>query len=377
MPDKKEFTRQELYNLVWSKPLTKLAQEFAYSDNGIRKICIKHNIPLPKVGYWSKLKYNKKVKKTPLPKSDNETIQISLNTDSVNKKGSLPAETSFLKQSIEEAQELTLTVPDKLSKPDPHIQKTKDYYKELKSRKKNNDWEFVHNSKGIVSINVSDSLLNRALCFMDTLIKLFKKRGHEIKVYDKTEIVINDKKYNIRLTEKHKRVKNITDSRWPSYDLIPTGNLCLKLDNVYPDKEWTDTTTKPIEGKLSDILAWIEIKAEKDRIKTIERDIQRKIWEEERKKEAELKQLQDQELLNFQAMFDTATRWHKSQYIRNYIKEYEAYALKTESLDNDKLKWIEWANEKADWYDPFIEKQVELLEDIDRETLKPKQKRYW
>jgi len=137
------------------------------------------------------------------------------------------------------------------------------------------------------------------------------------------------------LTEKHKRVKN-TSSSYPEFELIPTGFLCLKLDYFYPDKQWNDTATKPIEEKLTDILAWFEIRAEKDRIEWIERDIQHKIWEEERKKEAELKQLQDQEFSKFKTMFDTATRWHKSQYIRNYIKEFEAYAIKTNSLEMKK-----------------------------------------
>lgn len=44
----KEFTitRQQLYELVWSKPLSKLAKEYEISDNGLRKKCIKLNIPL-------------------------------------------------------------------------------------------------------------------------------------------------------------------------------------------------------------------------------------------------------------------------------------------------------------------------------------------
>lgn len=370
------FTRQELYKLVWEKPLTHIGKELGYSDNGIRKVCIKHNIPLPKAGYWSKLKYNKKVKKTPLPKSDNETTQINFNTDIENKKGGLHTETTLLKQSIEEAKDLTLTVPEKLSKPDPHIQKTKEYFKELKARKQKNDWQFVHNTTGVVSISVSDSLKPRALRFMDTLIKLFKKRGHQIVVDRVTKIVISGEEYEIRLTEKHKRVKN-TSSKYPEFELIPTGFLCLKFDNFYPDKEWTDTATKPIENKLSDILSWFEIRAEKDRIDRIEREIRQKIRDEERKKEEELKQLQDQEFSNFQTMFDTATRWHKSQYLRNYIKKFEAYAIKTNSLDKEKQDWIKWATEKADWYDPFIEKQDPLLDNIDRTTLTPKKTRYW
>jgi hypothetical protein len=46
------FTRESLYELVWSKPLTSIAKEYNVSDNGIRKICKKYEIPLPKLGHW-------------------------------------------------------------------------------------------------------------------------------------------------------------------------------------------------------------------------------------------------------------------------------------------------------------------------------------
>lgn len=45
--EKVEVTRQELYDLVWSKPMSRLALEYNISDNGLRKICKKHEIPLP------------------------------------------------------------------------------------------------------------------------------------------------------------------------------------------------------------------------------------------------------------------------------------------------------------------------------------------
>ncbi len=35
-------------------------------------------------------------------------------------------------------------------------------------------------------------------------------------------------------------------------------------------------------------------------------------------------------------------------------------------MDDQKRRWFIWADEKADWYVPFIEKEVKLLKDIDR-----------
>lgn len=63
------FTREEFYELVWSKPLTHLAKEFAMSDVALHKICRKHDIPNPPLGWWAKKAAGKLVKKTPLPKA--------------------------------------------------------------------------------------------------------------------------------------------------------------------------------------------------------------------------------------------------------------------------------------------------------------------
>lgn len=63
------FTREEFYELVWSKPLTHLAKEFAISDVALHKICRKHDIPNPPLGWRAKKAAGKKVKQTPLPKA--------------------------------------------------------------------------------------------------------------------------------------------------------------------------------------------------------------------------------------------------------------------------------------------------------------------
>ena len=60
-------TRQELYDLVWSKPMTHIAKEFGMSDVAIRKHCNNMDIPTPPVGYWMKLQHGKKVRKPRLP----------------------------------------------------------------------------------------------------------------------------------------------------------------------------------------------------------------------------------------------------------------------------------------------------------------------
>ena len=45
-------TRSALYRLVWERTLTALGAEMGISDNGLKKICIKHDIPRPPAGFF-------------------------------------------------------------------------------------------------------------------------------------------------------------------------------------------------------------------------------------------------------------------------------------------------------------------------------------
>ncbi|MEY3235804.1 MAG: hypothetical protein RL230_3075 [Pseudomonadota bacterium] len=64
------FTREEFYELVWSKPMTHLAKEFTISDVALHRICKKHDIPNPPLGWWAKKAAGKSVTQTPLPKAN-------------------------------------------------------------------------------------------------------------------------------------------------------------------------------------------------------------------------------------------------------------------------------------------------------------------
>ncbi|MFD9897495.1 hypothetical protein [Mesorhizobium sp. NPDC059025] len=61
------YTREEIYNLVWSTPISQVAGRFGLSDNGFAKICRKHEIPLPGRGYWAKIEAGHSVSKPVLP----------------------------------------------------------------------------------------------------------------------------------------------------------------------------------------------------------------------------------------------------------------------------------------------------------------------
>jgi hypothetical protein len=48
-------SREDLYELVWSKPMTELAQDFGLSDVALAKRCRKLGVPVPGRGYWARV----------------------------------------------------------------------------------------------------------------------------------------------------------------------------------------------------------------------------------------------------------------------------------------------------------------------------------
>jgi hypothetical protein len=69
MPDKSHLwlSREELYELVWSKPMTKIAADYKISDRAMAKICKRKQVPVPERGYWAKKSSGKTVRQPPLP----------------------------------------------------------------------------------------------------------------------------------------------------------------------------------------------------------------------------------------------------------------------------------------------------------------------
>lgn len=62
-------SREELYQLVWSKPMTKVAEQFGVSGSYMTRVCTMLNVPRPGVGYWAKLAFDKAPPPTPLPEA--------------------------------------------------------------------------------------------------------------------------------------------------------------------------------------------------------------------------------------------------------------------------------------------------------------------
>lgn len=354
-----KFTRKQLYDLVWSKSLTQLAKEYNISDNGLRKICKKHNIPLPKMEHWQKVQYGKKVDVILLPKGDNEKeVQISLDGREIGgKEEHILTKITRVSKEIEKACGSILIVPEKLAKPHFLIREARDDFKLKKKSSYHGFPQSIHTDWEMISISVQKENVARALRFMNTFIKVANKRGHDVEIKDRATIIrVDGEEYNIRLRERHNRVV-VSETPWRRTELVPNGKFVFKLDNR-PYKEWQDGKVD-LEEQLSKIIAFIEIQSVEDkeqrerwRIAQEKADIQREI---ERKLQAE----RDWEEKKAQILIGHATEWRKAKELQEFIQEVEAKSTNPTQKVKD---WLKWAKEKQALLDPLSDGSESLID---------------
>jgi len=357
-------TRKELYDLVWAQPLSRLAKKYKISDNGLRKICKRMNIPIPAMGHWQKIQYGKKVIITKLPVKYEGKDEITLGEKG---EGDINVDSPIVQQrrliqAIENTKDLPLEVPDRVSsRPDKLIRSTLEYYDAIRRYYKSHNGTYP-DKINVLNIQVQEESRPRAVRLLDTIIKVLKSRKHDVIAdHFTTYAKIGDEHVKFRLREKQ-RVSDVKTS-YGGRQYESTGEFVFVIDiESYTRKEIKDGH-EPIETKISTIIAMLELEGKRMMEQRIRYEIQRKLREEQEKIERELKERQDKEAKAFKKLFLQAIRLHQTNIIRNYIQTVEADAMNKGNITKEFTQWLAWAEQKVAWYDPMVNGPDPLLND--------------
>jgi hypothetical protein len=341
-----KITREELYNLVWSKPLIKLSEQFGLSDVGLSKTCKRNNIPTPPVGYWAKLANGHVTLQTPLPtlsKDDSDVIEFQL--DSRKEEEIVKREKySYVYEEfgVIKKEGIELKVIRSLDTLHPLL---KDSYKKK--------------SNVSPSIYVSDDLRERAYRFSHTLFYFLEAQGFKIEIHKddrSTGTVVNIKntKVEIIVTEKSKRIES-TKPKSPTsfydskYEFVPSGLITFKAGKLYLfQKEWSDSKTGMLEDKIYDIVEGILSIAIKDRIHTLEHEEWQRQCKEKERSEAERKERSHQHEMAIDRLLTNATKWKQSNLIKEYVSAVKLKAEQSGIISDQLSQWVTWAMNEAD-----------------------------
>lgn len=378
-----QISRDELYDQVWSEPMTKLAERYGLSDVGLAKVCRRLNVPRPGRGYWEKKRRGRVGPRPPLPALKNGTESVAVITKrvkpAVDMQQNTEAEMMIASELCEENRIHVPAQPDVLH---PLVARTK---KSLRNAKRNDRNLLEPRAKQCLNVQVGAESTDRAVRIMDSLLKALEARGYAVAVkgdsqHTTTTVLVLGETLEFSLEEMVTRKEHVLTpaeqkkkerDRWysfgiPQYDFVPAGKLSLKIKNLWLRgirMTWSDGKVQRVEDCLNAfIIGLIKASVQKraDRMKQERRERE---WEAERRRREENAKLIREEKERLAKLEREAQNWHKSQTLRGYIEAVQENAIRKHGEVGGELeRWLSWANQQADRLDPLTESPASILD---------------
>lgn len=390
-PGKVRLSREELHALVWSEPMIRLADRFGISNFALSKICRDHAVPVPPMGYWQMLAYNKAPPKIPLPPAPDgisETIVISASAPKPKptpkpkppKAAAPPQPEAAVDQPAAEpmeavkaptdqaATEVALPLPDKVARLHPLVSATKEA---LLRSLKGPGTTGLASAYGVDALTVrglGPASVDRACRILHVVIKELERRGRKVFVEKGESFVqVGNEKVKFRVEEKkdttpHKptaeeiaRQKRDSWFKPPKTDSWPTGNLIIRVEEYVsaPRKSWSDGKRASLDTMLIEVVKGIEAVGEALRLQTEERERQRREWAEQERRRWITAQWQREEDKRFETLVQASEAWDLGRKLDAYADAVEANAVAHGHADHpDVRRWIQWARRRAAELDP-------------------------
>lgn len=399
-----DLTREQLYEMLWTDGVGKTEVALGLKQPELKRLCEEYQIPRPASTYWSAFYLGKSPEKTPLPPSENNQ---PIHTDDyikhkrVKKEKPAPKPQPAKKEGKyeplelpEDAPETIYTVPETLYLKDPILLDTKQKLREKNHlSRRDNPWSeknpYKSSPKKWLNIDVSQELEDRAIRIFATIWRAAEARGYHLQIdVDKgtyyisctTFFIVRNYRIRVGLKEIQQQSRREDGSRDASR-LIGSGRLkfiCFEGERHYSYSNdriaAQDTVQIRLEDKIERIIdVFGEIADERDRAEERRKkeEEERKIKEELERQEKERKRLEAEEQARIEArreeerarvidLLFESERVKTAAIIREYASQYES--AMADQLPPDELQAkLQWMRDKADFIDPFIQREDEFL----------------
>ena len=180
-------TREALYQQVWSGSIFRVASRIGVSSRELRRICARHDIPVPPLGWWAKKQHGDPVRQSPLPQLEDARLERIL----LHPVAWDPQDANPIELLREDDPAWRIQVPEDLQISHPLVRRAALAIRSA-SRAQSKDravpWNRRHQAKlskpgsGHLDIGVSKALVPRALRIMEALLSAFDKRGYPVSV---------------------------------------------------------------------------------------------------------------------------------------------------------------------------------------------------
>lgn len=362
------FSRQELYELVWSKPMQQLAADFEVSDVGLAKICRGADIPTPERGYWARKAAGKTTIVRPLPaRFPGGTNFVSLGKgrqgiygqDKVLLTEPLPPPPCF-EEDLSAVAERVRKIVGKVSCP-KNFERCHRIIATLLARDEKRRTEYVRTGYGWDAPKYESTSEKRRLRILNAIFLASQRVGGKPSMstsqYDPNpnQASVGAVTFTLEAVAQRKE----KSSKAPPMKLTIQGHW----EDTSGANSWTDTEDVNLENLLDEIVVEIFVTAEIFYRKSVvshhewlikrradlEEEARRQKIEAERKAR-ELKEKEEKERID--QLLAQAGAVHQSSIIRSYVQEILSRSAELPVEQKDLEKWTVWALAEADRIDP-------------------------
>ncbi|MFJ7789360.1 hypothetical protein [Pseudomonas sp. NPDC096925] len=369
----KTFTPQQLFEMVWERPVLIIAKEIGVSDVGLSKACRKAGITLPTRGHWAK----PAPKRPRRPKPPASTTPITFHVLNVEKAARLKPENVVKDPKM-------LSVPTELSDPHPLV---KNWLGAARKALELNS-ALVLNKTKVLNSHISRNEVDRCALLYDSLIKASESSGYTWGIGSNGSFVrVDGEELLITIQERIKRFDipppppkpfksgqqwrpDVTAMRAARFGWEPTGVFSLIVDarsEVLIQKTWNDSKTGKLESKLGQILTgFVSIAASVKAQRSSDEASRRRRAEEERVRTERIGQQRRLGKLR-QNLMKNLENWERAQRLRAFIQATVQGSPPDEATQMALAMWVSWATQQVELLDPLkvdISKVIEMSVDL-------------
>jgi len=359
-----EFSREELYDLVWSDAMATLAPKYGISDVALKKRCNRLGIPTPGRGYWAKVEAGQSPKRSKLP-------------------ADIPVRPKYKRKTFPDSLVYFEVEGADYSSRRPH-QVTVATRRNLRDQYPSYNGLF-RTGYDAANLEVSKPSSQRALWTLDQLLKAGERLGLVVAFkpghHPSVLFTLGREGAEIAIKEKLRRFDN------PNYDpkakfgpldrrevhvYKPCGLLRVKVKFTYgPEREWMDSPATPVDGQIESIVQAIRVGLEESAVRReairqaeIRHEQERRAeWERQRLREEEEERRRDLEKLA-----KSLAASERVLFLANAVER----ALMEHQVDTTAppiVEWLQWAREHGKRLNPVTRVTKELLEKLEATRL--------
>ena len=349
----RNYRREDIYELVWTRPLREVAKEFDVSDVALKKLCRRIDIPTPPQGYWLRTAERRASAVRPAlpPRSKNQYSDVVISVPETRR-----VEQSSDAVAVARSAHADVVVPvaERLETPHRLVEKAGRYLATAKV----DDGLVSSRARGGLDIRVAPTSVDRALRIADALLKTLANRGlqvdvtppseekhwrgHMVPVPSRTVVQVNGESIEFWIAEatrtepapppaplskREQTMRELTGrptTSTPRRVRVPTGTLVLAIATDAGVTHWRDRKLRRLETFFPDFVAHLYLVADLAKQQRARDEAERaRAFEQRRRKEEEAR-LAEEKKLKREQVHRQLENWRLVRDLRDFASSIRA-----------------------------------------------------